>query len=82
MAQGKVNMKVSDIADLISVREFAVRNLDNVWYKMSSEEVKILRNKIVLMDRQILDAMIQLELTVEDKKQESPKKKNETAKQS
>lgn len=75
-------MKVSDVANLISVREFAVRNLDNIWFKMSTEEVKTLRNKIVLMDRQILDAMLTLDLSTEEvKKQESPKKKNETAKQ-
>lgn len=75
-------MKVEDISHLIQVREFAARNFDNVWFKMSTEEVKILRSKIAMMDRHILDAMLQLDLTQEvAKKQESPKKKNETAKQ-
>ena len=53
-------MKLQDLSALISVREFAVRNLDNIYFNLSKEEVKLLRNKITVLDKQITDGILKL----------------------
>lgn len=78
-------MQLLELSALIQVREFAVRNLDNVYFKMTSEEVKMLRNKISMLDKQILEAVLKLDtssLTAKDTAgvPAANKKKNENTK--
>ena len=69
-------MKIQEIAALISVRDFAFRAIDNIYVKMTAEEVKVVGNKIKLLDRQIIDSIIKYDASLE----EGVKKKNEIAK--
>jgi hypothetical protein len=57
-----------ELTNLITIRDFAVKIFDNVYFKMSNEEVNKLRNKIAIMDRVILDGMLNLNLNIETNK--------------
>ena len=70
-------MKVQDIAALIEVRNFAYSSVDNLSIKLSKDEVRLLQNKIPLLDKYILGNIIELTLPLVE---EGSKKKNEAAK--
>jgi hypothetical protein len=75
-------MKPLEVAALIEIREFALRNIDNVFFKMSNEEVKLLRNKLSLLDKYILESIIKLDPNdlVEDGSKSKTKKIAESLK--
>jgi len=69
-------MNIQEVAALIAVRDFAFRVIDNIYIKMTTEEVKVVGNKIKLLDRQILDSIMKYDVSLE----EGVKKKNEITK--
>ncbi len=70
-------MKVQDISALIKVREFAYSSVDNLSIKLSKEEIRLLQNKIPVLDKYILTNIIELNLPLVE---EVSKKKYETIK--
>ena len=55
-------MKVSDLADLITVRNFLYLSIDNISVKMSKEEVKALQAKLSEIDAKVIKSSIALDL--------------------
>jgi hypothetical protein len=51
-------MKLQDLANLILVRDYAFKSVDNVMIKMSRDQVKSLQSKIAAMDQMIVDGML------------------------
>jgi hypothetical protein len=75
-------MSLRDLSDLILVRDFAVKNLDNVYFKLSKEEVKQLAAKIVVMDKVIVESVLKFDPAATPEVLPCERrKKNETAKQ-
>lgn len=74
-------MKLTELSELITVRDFAARNYDNVYFKMSTDEIKLLRNKINFLDRIILDELLKLN-PLSDKVSGVKEIQNEDTKQS
>lgn len=54
------NMNHEQLSNLINIRDFAQRNFDNINFKLSNEEVRALRVKIVSMDKVILSEILAL----------------------
>lgn len=71
-----MSLSIQNLNALINVRQFAVTNLDNIYFKMDSSEVKILRQKIQILDKCILKELLALELPIT----ESTVKRNEDTK--
>ena len=55
-------MTAQDLASLIAIRNYAVSTMDNLYVKLSKEEVKILANKIAQLEKHILYNMLELEI--------------------
>jgi len=65
-------MNDQELNNLINIRDFANRNFDNINFRLSNDEVRALRAKIVLMDKVILSSLLTFDPTktlnkVEDK---------------
>jgi hypothetical protein len=76
-------MKIQELAALIEIRNFAYNSVDNLSIKLSRDEIRLLQNKIPLLNKYILDNIVELNLPlVEESSKEtrSPKIKNETTK--
>lgn len=55
-------MTIEQLSALINVRNFLLQNFDNINFALSKDQVKILRNKIVFMDKKIAEEMVKLNL--------------------
>jgi len=71
-------MKTSELSELIMIRAYTHSVIDNVWIKLSTDEVRALQSKLTMLDKKIIASIICLELNAPVV--ESPKKKNETTK--
>lgn len=56
-------MSITELAALITVRDFTFRSIDNILISMSKEEVRVLRAKLTQLDKQIVEALVDLNLT-------------------
>lgn len=59
-------MTVQDIAALIAVRNFAYQAVDNIFIKMSREEVRAIQTRVAQLDKKIVEGVIALDLTAKE----------------
>lgn len=55
-------MKIEELSQLITVRDFAARSYDNPSVKMSKEEANQLRNKLNLLNKTIVQNILKLNI--------------------
>jgi|ERR1700722_440703 len=56
-------MRVQDIADLITVRNFLSSSIDNLNIKLSREELKNVQARITFLDKTIVEQSLKLDLS-------------------
>lgn len=55
-------MKAADIINLIQIRNYASQSIDNLYIKMSSDEVRQLQRKASEIDKLLLKEIVSLEI--------------------
>lgn len=56
-------MTLQDVANLISVRDFLARSIENLSIKFSREELKNVQTRIAYLDKTIVEQSLKLDLS-------------------
>lgn len=68
-------MKAQDIVNLITMRDFMFRSVDNILIPMSREEISLFQQRLKLIDKKIIESINKLDLnTLEVPKLKEDKK--------